>query len=413
MPTFASANRVQLCYVPETVFGTIPGTGNPSNLRMTGESLNFDLTKENDKEINATAQMNSVSTVGAQAGGDVKVHMQYGEYDRLFASTLRSTWAAYGTNGVGTTFSGSVTAGTLGTVASVITAAVAPTGNSAFTTLKPGQWFQLNMPTHANHGKVVRNSTSVAATSTTITLDVNTPLAAATSVVNSSVSSSRLTNDVVLTPFSIERQIPEVTQYMAFRGMYPTKFSTSFAAGSLTEGTFSFIGKDMIRATTTRLTGTPVASLAYDITNGVTGVGQIWEAGAPLSSTSIMSLSMDLDSALRAQTAIGTLGLVGVGIGTFMVKGTIEVYFADGALFDKFLNDTFTAISFLSQDSLGNGYVFSFPRVQLTSAKVMAGAKDTDLMASFEYTAYADNANAVPALRKTMFMDRYGAAVLP
>jgi len=411
MPVFASANRVQLTYIPEVTFGVTPGTA-PFNMRMTGESLNFDLSKENDKEINSSAQMTSVSTVGAQAAGDVKIHMQYAEYDRFFASTLRSTWAAYGTNGVGAVFSGSVTAGTAGTVASVITAGVATSGTSLFTTLKPGQWFRLEMPTHANHGAIVRNSTSVAATTTTITLDVNTPLAAATGVANSAVLTSRLSNGVTLTPFTLERQMAEVTQYMTFRGMYPSKFSTSLASGSLTEGTFSFLGKNMTRTGVTGFAGgAGAASLAFDIQNGVTGVGNIWENNAPLTSTSIKSLSLDIDSGLRAQDAIGTLGLVGVGIGTFMVKGSLEVYFADGAMFDKFLADTFTSIIFSTKDAANNGYVFSFPRVQLTSAKVMAGGKDTDLMASFEYTAYADVNNANATLRQTMFMDRFGAAV--
>lgn len=413
----ASANRVQLGYSPEDTFGTVKATGNYFNLRMTGESLNFDLTKENDKEITSDGQMSSVSTTGAQAAGDVKVHMQYAEYDRFFASVMRSAWVAFGTNGVGAAFSGTFTTGTMGTVAGTITAGAATSGSSIFTSLQRGQWFKLNAPTNGSDGAIVRVSTTVAPTSTVITLDVNTPLpAAATTLAGCSIAASRLTNGVTLTPFSIERQVTDTTpaQYMVFRGMYPSKFSTSFASGSLTEGTFTFLGKDMRRRDTTSwLAGTAVASQAYDIQNAVTGVGNIWENGAPLASTSIKSLSLDIDSGLRAQTAIGTLGLVGVGIGTFMAKGTMEVYFADGALFDKFLNDTFTSVSFSTKDTAGNGYVFTFPRVQLTSAKVMAGGKDTDLMASFEYTAYGDKGNAIPALRQTLFIDRFGAAVTP
>ncbi len=411
MPTFASANRVALAYIPEVTFGVTPAT-TAAYLRMTGESLAFDLTKENDKEITASAEMTSVTTVDAQAAGDVKIHMQYAEYDRLLASTLRSAWVAYGVNGVGTTFVGSATAGTMGTVASVITAGAAPTTTSAFSNLKPGQWFKLLMPTHANDGAIVRVSTSVATSATTVTLDVNTPLAAATSIASTAISTSRLDNAVALKSFTIERQVAEVTQYQTFRGMYPSKFSTSFAAGSLTEGTFTFLGKNMTRTGVSGLTGTPDASATYEIQNAVTGVGNIWENGAPLTSTSIMSLSIDLDSGLRAQKAIGTLGLVGVGIGTFVAKGTMEVYFADGTMLDKFLADTFTAVSFSTARD-GNGYVFTMPRVQLTSAKVMAGGRDTDLMMSFEFTAYSDKANAVAALRKTMFIDRFGAAVAP
>jgi hypothetical protein len=124
-------------------------------------------------------------------------------------------------------------------------------------------------------------------------------------------------------------------------------------------------------------------------------------------------MSMDLDSALRAQDAIGHLGLVGVGIGTFMAKGNLDVYFSDGSLYTKFLNDTYTSITISTKDSAGNGYVFCFPRVMLTNAKVEAGGKNSDLTASFQWEAYADTANAVAALRKTVLIDRLGVAVLP
>jgi len=411
-----SADRVQLAYIPETTFGVIPVAGNGYNLRTTGETLNFDLTKENDKEISATAELTSSTTTGAQAGGDIKVHMQYAEYDRLFASVLRSAWAAYGTNGVGATFTASVTAGTMGTVASVITAAAAPTTTSAFANLKPGQWFQINMPGDPNNGKVVRNSTSVATTPTTVTLDVNTPLTASTSVASSSISTSRLQNGVTLSSFTIERQVTETSpaQYFAFRGQYASKFSTQFASKSMTEGTFTFLGKDLLAPTTvTNLPGTTAASQTYDIQNGVTGVGNIWENGAPLAGTTIKKMTFDIDSGLRAQDGLGVLGLVGVGIGTFMVKGTLEVYFANGNLFTKFMNDTYTSISLMTKDAAGNGYVITLPRVMLTKATVTAGSKNSDLMAQFEYTAYKDANNANTNLRSTMFMDRFGAAVTP
>lgn len=410
----ASADRVQLAYIPEATFGVVPVAGNGANLRTTGESLEFALTKESDKELSATAEQTSSTTVGAQSNGDIKGHMQYAEYDRLIASVLRSAWAAYGTNGVGSTFSASVTAGTLGTVASVITAGAAPVGANAFTTLAPGQWFKVNMPGDPNDGKIARVSMATAPTATTITCDVNTPLTAATAVAGSSVSSSRVKNGVTLQSFSIEKQVAEVNQYIMYRGMYPSKLSTKFVSKSITDFSISFLGKDQLPlAGATALPGVTAASQTYDIQNGVRGVGNIWEAGVPLAGTNIKEMSFDIDSGLRAQDALGVLGLIGVGIGTFVVKGTLQVYFATGALFTKFMNDTFTSISLTTQDTLGNGYAITLPRVMLTNAKVQAGGRNTDLMASFDYVAYSDKANAVPALRATMFIDRFGAAVLP
>ena len=53
------------------------------------------------------------------------------------------------------------------------------------------------------------------------------------------------------------------------------------------------------------------------------------------------------------------------------------------------------------------------PKVNLMGSKIVAGAKDQDLMASFDFMAVADDSNAVVGLRKTLFIDRVGAAVVP
>jgi hypothetical protein len=404
----ASNNLVQMSYMPEADFAVIPVTGVPKNLRMTGESLDFQLTKENDKEINSSAQLTSSTTVNAAASGDIKIHMQYGEYDPLFASVMRTAWVAFGTNGVGATFTADITTTT-------ITASVATSGSSIFTALAKGQWFRLVAPGNAaNNGKLFRVSTVTAPTSTVITLDTNTPGVAASGVALCVVQSSRAANGVTLTSFTLQRESADTSSFFAYRGMYVSKFSTSFASSALTDGTFSFIGKDMLLdESATQFPAAATASLPYDIQNGVRGVGNIWEGGSPLTGTYIKSMSLDIDSALRAQEAIGNLGMVGAGIGTFMAKGTLEVYFADGSMFAKYLNDTYTSITVSTQDKDGNGYVFTFPKVQLTGAKIQAGGKDSDLMASFDYTAYQDLGNAVPALRKTLFIDRVGVAVVP
>lgn len=405
----ASTNRVQLSYIPEADFGVIPVSGTQKNLRTTGETFDANRTKESDKEINANADLTSSTTTNAATGGDLKVHFQYGEYDPFLAGVMRTTWSVYGTNGVGTTFTADFTATTM-------TAAVAPTGANAFTTLQKGQWFRVNAPTSPNDGRLVRVSTTTAPTSTIVTVDANTPFSVGTAVASCTVATSRLANGVTLQSFSLQRAAGDVVQYFAFRGMYVTKFATNFASAQLTEGTFSFIGKNVAQGGTNYMPAAEASatpSLAYDIQNGVTNVGQLWEGGVPLTTTFIKSMSLEIDSGLRAQDAIGNLGMIGAGIGTFTAKGTVDLYFADGTIYNKFSNDTYTSFILSSVDALGNGYVFTFPKVQLTTAKIQAGAKDQDLMATFEYTAYRDLNNAVPALRKALFIDRVGAAVLP
>jgi len=402
---FSSTNRAQLTYIKESDFGVLPTSGNGAYLRMTGETFNWNLTKQADKEIRSDRQLSSTTTVSANAAGDLKVHMQYAEYDPLLAGLMQNDWVMFGTNGVGTTFTADFTATT-------ITASVATTGANAFTNLKKGQWFRLLAPSNANNGRLLRVSTVTAPTATVITLDAGTPAAVASAVANCAIQSSRLSNGVTMPTFSFERAAADVGQFFTFTGMAVSKFSTSFASGSLVEATFSFMGKSSGAPTTvTSMPGTTVASKPYDITNAVSGVAQVWEGGAPITGTAIKSMTLDIDNSLRGQEAIGTLGYAGIGVGTFMVKGSMEVYFADAAIYTKFISDAYTSVVLSVQDTAGNGYVFSLPRVNLTSGKVNAEAKDGDMMLSFEYEAYGDMGNADATLRQTLFIDRVGVAV--
>lgn len=400
----ASTSRVQLRYIQETTWGTTPVAGNGLNLRCTGESLDFSLQKEESKEIRADRQINGATTVDATASGGLNIHLQYAEYDKLIAGALCSAWSVYGTAGVGTTFSGTYTATT-------ITAGAAPVGANAFTTLQLGQWFRLLAPTSANDGLLLRVSTSVAPTSTVITLDTATPCAAAGPIANSAVQTSRLTNGVTEISFTLEKAFTDVTQVFTYKGMEVNKMTLNFAAAALADGSFDFIGKNAVRAAATALPGTIQASNSYNIQNGVKGINAIWENGAPLAGVFVKTMSLTVDNNLRSQKALANLGAIGIGQGDFKASGQMEMYFANGNMYDRFLTDTYTSVILPVQDSAGNGYVFSMPRVLLTNAKIVAGGENQDAMISFDFTAFADDANAVAALRQTIFIDRVGVAV--
>lgn len=405
MSNLASTSRAQLRYIPETVFGVTPVTGNPKNLRFVGESFDFSLSKETSKEIRSDRQLTGAVTVDATSSGDINFHMQYAEYDPIFEALLMSTYAAYGTNGVGTSFSAAYTATT-------ITASAAPTGSSDFTTLQLGQWFRVNHAANANNGKVFRVSPSVAPTTTVITLDAATPAVVAASSAGATVQASRLSNGVFERSFTVEKNFADVGQFFAYRGQYASKASLKFASGALLEGSFSFMGKDAVNATATTLPGTPVASQTYEIQNAVTGVGQLWEGGSPLTTTYLKSMDLMIDNNLRNQGAIGNLGPVGIGVGDFSATGSFQAYFANGTLFNKFRNDVYSSLNVSCQDAAGNGYIFSYPRIQLMTCKVVASGKNGDVMADFTFTAFSDDANAVPALRKSLIIDRVGNAVV-
>lgn len=411
----ASSSSVQVRYIQETVFGTTPVAGNPRNLRVTGETMDFTVSKEQSKEINSTRTITSVVPVTAAASGNVTGEIAYQEWDTLMAATLQSAYTVFGTNGVGAAFSS--TAG--GLAATSITASAATTGINIWTSLQKGQWFKLTAPGDTNNdGRVLRVSTITAPTTTVITLDVSTPLVLnAGTVAACTISTSRLTHGTTQTSYSIERNASDITQFMTYTGMTPSKMSVGVSTGGLSSISFDFMGKSMNRAATTNLPGAPIASYNFDIHSGVSSVSSaantacvLWEGGVPIVGTYVKSISLDFDNSLRSQEAICTLGAVAIGSGTIQISGSLSVYFADGALFDKFKANTNSSIIFSSLDSSNNGYVFTIPVANISSWKTNASSKDQDMMVDIQFIGLRDEANAVAGLKKAMFIDRVGVA---
>lgn len=392
----ASSNRAQVRYIEETTFGTTPVVGNPKNLRVTGESLDFSISTETSKEIRSDRQITDQVQVGASASGGVNIELSYKEFDPLIEAVMQGTWVEFGTAGLG-----AAVALDLNSTAGTLTASVAPTGANAFTNLEVGQWFKLIAPSDAANGAYLKVASR---TTTVITVDAATPLPGSgtrIAVANCQISSSRLKNGVTQRSFTVEKEFADVGQFFAFRGMTASEFSLEFASGQILGGSVNFMGKDSIQSVSTTLPGTPVASQTYDVMNAVSGVGNIMEAGVALTGQFIKKLSLKINNGLREQTAIGTLGAVAIAAGTLNVSGDIELYLADAAMYNKFRNNTATSLSFRCKDGAGNGYVVTLPKIKFSSMQVQAGGLDADVMLAGGYQALM---GAVEG--KTLLIDR-------
>ncbi len=407
----ASTSRVIVRYLPEVTFGVTPATA-CKTLRVTGESLSYNVTKTMSNEINAYRAVSSMIPTGAEASGDLNGEMQYGEFDTLLQGTMQSTYVAAGTNGVSSALASTSVA--TGTTTPVITGTGMPQ-------LQKGQWFLFNhagyTPTGgaANDPILLRASTVTPSTTTSITCDPGTPFNVVTVTSGvASIKTSRLTNGTTQTSYSIERESNDIAQFFCFKGMTPSKFSLSIASGSLGTINFSFMGKSASLSGATVM-GAPTASLAYQTMSGVTGTNCfVWKGGVPLTGTYIKSVKLDYDNTLAAQDALCTLGSVGIRSGSIVCKASIELYFATGAAFySEFLSNANLEFVFTAFDAQNNGYVFTLPSANISSYKVNAGGKDSDMLVTVEMTALRDAGNADANLRQVLFIDRVGAAVVP
>jgi hypothetical protein len=415
MPTLSSSNRVQLGYKLEGAYPTNYGViqaGNGTLVNLTGESLDFTITTESSKAIRSDRQTTDLVQTGASAAGAVQFEHVYKDLDPLVAALLQSTYTAFGTNGVGTAVA------TLTLAAGTITAGVAPTGNDAFTTLKKGQWFIIEPQAAATqavkdyfNARAFRVSLTTAPTSTVITLDAATQInttTAGTSLTSAQIATSRLTNGTTMSTFTLEVGHMDITQFRQYLGMTPSKMDLKLAAGAIVTGSMDFMGKTMLLTQATGM-GTPSAASTYTPANAVRGVVDVYEGGTAISAvTYIKSADISIDNAIRAQTAIGVFGNAGIAAGTLKASGKLEVYFADATMYNKFINNTESSLSIPVLDPSGNGYVYYFPRIKYSAAKVATGGLDQDNMLSMDFTALMDNVATSDTLNQTVVIYRVG-----
>lgn len=408
MSDLASTSRLQLRYAKELQFGVTPVAGNHRELRFTGESLNFTLSKEASEEINQYRGVSSMITTSAEAAGSINGEMQFAEYDEFLAGTLQNPWSGFGTNGVGDAFEATFTA-------DAITASAATSGASIFTKLKPGQWFFVTGTDTENDNRLFRVNKTTLPTDTVITLDPGTPAVPEASVAGAVIRSSRLSNGVQQPSFSLERESGDTGEFFLYTGQTPSSMTLNIAQSARSTVEFAFMGKDSKRGTGTFLPGTATPSQDFQIMSGVSGTAcALWAGGEPLVDTVVSSIALSYDNALRMQNAVCSLGAVGIGSGSIALTVDLEVYFASGAKFyDEFLQNKNMEIAFTAFDVDGNGYVFTLPRANVTSYTCNGSAKDQDLLAQISLTGLMDMANTDPALRgKVLFIDRIGAPLV-
>lgn len=395
--SFASSSLTQLSAIKETTWGETPVVGTPRFRRFTGESLAFALTKDTSKEINPSRQVSSLIPTKAEVSGGLSIELSLKEHDDFMESAMMDAWSFYGTNGVSTAALASFTAST-------ITFDSAPTGSDALTNLAVGQWFRIVDPGTAlpatNKGIFqvqARTATSITVAGTPFTVD------AASKLVR--ISSAKLTHGITRSSYSIEKYHPEANQYFVFRGMQVAKFGLRIESGSIVNGSIDFMGSTSSNGGSTFMPGAATDAFTGDSLNAVTGVMSVLMDGTPirtLMQTEIKSFSFDFDNKLQGLEAVGFLGNADVMAGRIDLKGSLQVYFANGQLYNDFIDSVAHSLTFVLKDpKTGEGYVLEFPRIELSDAKTNAQNLDQPVMLETTWQALEH-----PTLHKSMFIYR-------
>jgi hypothetical protein len=381
----ASSSMVALSYAEETNWGVTP-SGPLKELRWTGESLALTTTNEVSAEVRADRQVPDVVRTGVDIQGDINIELSFGAFDDLLEGALMSNWSAplaiTGTNISADASDNSINSAS-GGLAGII----------------PGQWIELSGFTNAGNNGYFQ-ATSVTANKVIVSGGTLVTEAAGATV---GVGGSSLRNGVDPKSYTIEKAFTDIGEYVAFTGMRVASLNLTAETGAMITGAFSFQGKIAAATGSTVGTGPVVAAPGSQVFNTVDHI-QGLRIGGQAVAFDVSSHNFTIDNTLRAQKAQGSLGNIGIGLGTLNVTGAVSAYFTSRTLYEKHLNWETSSFSFRIVDGAGNGYVFTFPALKFTDGNPVAGGKDQDIIAEMSWTAFRH-----PTLGYTVQVDRFSA----
>ena len=213
--------------------------------------------------------------------------------------------------------------------------------------------------------------------------------------------------NIVAQSFSFESFYEDIGKGFLQNGMMPNSFTLDLNAASIMTGSFDFMGKATTTLTTPTLgnTGTynVLGTVNNEVLNATTDVGSLLMNNAVLS-TAIKQIKVDGKGGLRNQMAVSNKFPVGIGTGRMEISGTAQVYFADLATYNIFLNHTTVSLGWNVFDSNLNTYYFTIPSLVFTSDPINVKGIDQDVMEDIAWEAYRD-----PVTNCQMQIDRFSS----
>lgn len=168
------------------------------------------------------------------------------------------------------------------------------------------------------------------------------------------------------TSFSMEIGQPDIGVYRQFNGMTPSSFTLTVPSGNaMVTADFEFMGMNGVIGTSTLDADytepsdedEPFVHLDSTFNEGGTGISYL------------TGLTLTIDNALTQNYALGSAGARSITAGMANVTGQITAFFESAALFQKFLTETESSLSFtLSANNTTE--TWTLPRVKYNAASI-------------------------------------------
>lgn len=200
-----------------------------------------------------------------------------------------------------------------------------------------------------------------------------------------------LVNGIVTKSFTVQKHFTDVAQIFNFTGAIINTFRMNAAIGQTVQGAFGLMALGAARTATQFAGATINAANTNRVFNCVSNVGSLVIDSVPYTGC-ISALSLEVNNNYRPVDCIGQLAHKDLLQGTFGVNGSMDLYFQDGTLYDKFLSSTSLGLEFVLDDDAGSQYKFEMDSLKFQTGEVVAGGRNTDVMFRASYQALHNQA---------------------
>lgn len=190
--------------------------------------------------------------------------------------------------------------------------------------------------------------------------------------------------------FTFEDGALDINQYRIFTGVTVGSMNLSVRPNQIVTAEFGVVGKGMTLVGTS-IDASKTAASGNQPFDSCTGTIGIANAGvAPAAVAYISGIDLSLDNSLSPTFVVGNCETPQLEYGMFTLTGTITAFFQDNALYNRFINETETAINFtLTDPGAAHSYTFLIPRAKINTANLPASAP-TSRTLTMEFSAIYD-----------------------
>lgn len=374
----AESNRVDIRFSEETAWNEVPSTPTMASLPYTSESLIYDKRTIKSNIVRADRLTDDIIEVGAGSSGEINYEYKFGDFEKLIEGALGSKFAT-GT----ATYTGSGAAGDLQHAVSGGGTQVITGPASTWDTFDVGAYVRVSgAATGANNG--VFRITAI--TSTTLT--IANAVGVAENNQTSTVSQKMARTGTGKYSYLFEKNFGDVTQFISFQGMRVGTWSMNVEAEQIVTGTFGLVGAGAYGAGST-ISGAVNPAGALSIASATANVGRLEEGGVALT-TAVKAVRFNLNANPRQLTAVANKFPIGINLGSFEITGSVEAYFEDLVLYNKFVNHSDSSLVFEIDSPEDDRTIITITNLKFTNAAPVGAGLNQDVMVTLDFEAKND-----------------------